>query len=82
MLHRLIVQLGLNDRLSDIRAVDKTGVRLAANPKAAVRKLAHLCEQLLATDGALKTILLGGAALGGLAIWRRRFRRGCVNAAS
>lgn len=67
MLHRLIVQLGLNDRLSDIRAVDKTGVQLAANPKAAVRELAHLCEQLLATDGALKTILLGGAALGGLA---------------
>jgi allantoin racemase len=67
MLHRLAAQWGLDDVLASIRAVDKTGAQLAAHPDAAVRELADLCEQLLATDGAVHTVLLGGAALGGLA---------------
>ena len=67
MLQRLAVQLGLDDRLAAIRAVEKTGAQLAANPQAAVRELADLCEQLLAKEASLQTILLGGAALGGLA---------------
>jgi allantoin racemase len=67
MLHRLVVQLGLNDRLASIHAVDKTGAQLAADPQAAVRELADRCEQVVAKEGELPTILLGGAALGGMA---------------
>jgi allantoin racemase len=67
MLQRLAAQLGLDDRLAAVEAVEKTGAQLAANPEAAVRELADLCEQLLAKDASLQTILLGGAALGGLA---------------
>jgi allantoin racemase len=67
MLHRLVAQLGLDDQLASIEAVEKTGAQLAADPQAAVRELADLCEQVLAKNGALQTILLGGAALGGLA---------------
>lgn len=67
MLHRLVAQLGLDDRLSSIQAVDKTGAQLAADPQAAAQELADLCEQVLAEDPTLQTILLGGAALGGLA---------------
>ncbi|MDP3701982.1 MAG: aspartate/glutamate racemase family protein [Hylemonella sp.] len=67
MLQRLVMQLGLDDKLASIQAVDKTGAQLAADPQAAVRELADLCEQVLAQESALQTILLGGAALGGLA---------------
>ena len=67
MLHRLVAQLGLDDRLAAIQAVEKTGAQLAADPEAAVRELADLCEQLLAQDASLQHVLLGGAALGGLA---------------
>jgi allantoin racemase len=67
MLHRLVAQLGLEDRLASIHAVDKTGAQLAADPLTAVRELADLCERVLAQNGELPTILLGGAALGGMA---------------
>jgi allantoin racemase len=67
MLHRLVAQLGLDDKLASIRAVEKTGAQLAADPQAAVRELADLCERVLAKEGELPTILLGGAALGGMA---------------
>lgn len=66
MLHRLVSQLGLGDKLASIHAVSKTGAQLAADPEAAVCELADMCEQVLAKEGALQTILLGGAALGGL----------------
>jgi allantoin racemase len=67
MLYRLAAQLRLDDKLASVRAVDKTGAQLAAHPEDAVRELADLCEQLLTTDGPVQTVLLGGAALGGLA---------------
>jgi allantoin racemase len=67
MLHRLAAQLRLDDRLASIHAVEKTGAQLAADPQAAVRELADLCEQVLAKEGELPTMLLGGAALGGMA---------------
>lgn len=67
MLHRLVAQLGLDDQLASLQAVDKTGAQLAADPQAAVYELADLCEHVLAKERTLQTILLGGAALGGLA---------------
>jgi allantoin racemase len=67
MLHRLVAHLKLDDRLASIHAVDKTGAQLAADPQTAVLELADMCEQVLAKEGNLQTILLGGAALGGMA---------------
>jgi allantoin racemase len=67
MLHRLVAQLALDDTLSSIRAVDKTGAQLAACPTVAVQELADLCEDMLVKEPALNAVLLGGAALGGLA---------------
>ncbi len=80
MLHRLVAQLGLDDKLASIQAVDKTGAQLAADPQTAVRELADLCEQVLAEESAVQTILLGGAALGGLAqaIEALLRERGCM----
>ena len=67
MLARLVAQLALDDKLAGIYAVDKTGAQLAADPAGAVRELTQLCESALKLDSGLQTILLGGAALGGLA---------------
>jgi allantoin racemase len=81
MLHRLVAQLRLDGKLASIHAVDKTGAQLAADPQTAVRELADLCEQVLAKEGELPTILLGGAALGGMAqaIEARLRERGLMN---
>jgi allantoin racemase len=81
MLHRLVAQLRLDDKLASIHAVDKTGAQLAADPQTAVRELADMCERVLAKEGELPTILLGGAALGGMAqaIEARLRERGMVN---
>lgn len=67
MLERLVAQLGLEEDLATVRAVDKTGAQLAADPQAAVQELADLCIDVLSDEPALQTLLLGGAALGGLA---------------
>jgi allantoin racemase len=67
MLSRLIAQLSLQDRLLALEAVDKTGAQLAANQEAAVRELADLCLRIVQRAPALQNIVLGGAALGGLA---------------
>jgi Asp/Glu/hydantoin racemase len=67
MLHRLVTQLGLNDQLAVIEAVNKSGAQLAADPVAASQELADLGVSILAQEPRLQTLLLGGAALGGLA---------------
>ncbi len=67
MLERLVLQLGLGEGLVSIQAVDKTGAQLAAEPELAAQELAERCLQVLAREPGLQTLLLGGAALGGLA---------------
>jgi allantoin racemase len=67
MLARLVSQLGFADRCIAIEAVEKTGAQLAADPQAAVQELSELCLSLLRDQPGLKTLLLGGAALGGMA---------------
>jgi Asp/Glu/hydantoin racemase len=67
MLERLAAQLALDDRLLTIQAVEKTGAQLAAQPQEAAQELADLCLQVLRDAPGLQTLLLGGAALGGLA---------------
>lgn len=67
MLERLAAQLALDDRLLTIQAVEKTGAQLAAQPQEAAQELADLCLHVLSGAPGLQTLLLGGAALGGLA---------------
>jgi allantoin racemase len=67
MLERLAAQLALDDRLVAVQAVEKTGAQLAARPQEAAQELADLCLQVLDGAPGLQTLLLGGAALGGLA---------------
>jgi allantoin racemase len=67
MLKRLIVQLGLHQRLVALEAVEKTGPQLAADKAAAVIELSDLCECIVRQTPEVQSIVLGGAALGGLA---------------
>ncbi len=65
MLERLAVSLGLATELQHIEIVDRTGAQLAADPPAALRLLGEAC--LVATRSGARSIILGGAALVGMA---------------
>ena len=66
MLREFVAGIGLADRLASVRTVAPTGGEIAENPDAALAQLAAACTACAAQDGA-EVVILGGAALAGLA---------------
>ncbi len=66
MLTEFVATIGLADRLTGVRTVAPTGGEIAANPDAALGGLAAACRACAEADGA-EAVILGGAALAGLA---------------
>lgn len=66
MLQRLAVSLGLDAHLVDIHTVAPSGVELANDPEAATRLLAQACRDA-AANPRVRSIILGGAGLAGMA---------------
>jgi Asp/Glu/hydantoin racemase len=66
MLREFVFGLGLSDRLAAIRAIAPAGDEIARNPDAALALLAAACTACATEDGA-DVVILGGAALAGLA---------------
>ncbi len=66
MLEEFVALIGLADRLACVRTIAPTGGQIAENPEAALVDLAAACEACAREDGA-DVVILGGAALAGLA---------------
>jgi Asp/Glu/hydantoin racemase len=66
MLERFAAMLGYRERLAAVRTIALTGGEIAADPEAAVAMLASACAAAADEDGA-DEVILGGAALAGLA---------------
>jgi Asp/Glu/hydantoin racemase len=66
MLTEFVAWLGLAERLAAVRTIAPTGDRIARDPEAALTELAAACTACAAEDGA-DVVILGGAALAGLA---------------
>ncbi|HEV7601122.1 MAG TPA: aspartate/glutamate racemase family protein [Bradyrhizobium sp.] len=66
MLTEFVAWLGLAERLAAVRAIAPSGDRIARDPEAALAQLAAACTACAAQDGA-DVVILGGAALAGLA---------------
>jgi allantoin racemase len=66
MLEEFVAAQGLFERLAGIRAVAPTGGEIARDPEAALSLLAEACRRCAEEDGA-DVVILGGAALAGLA---------------
>ena len=66
MLSRLAHALGLNDSIASIRPITLTGDQVAADPEGALKVLAAEAQAAVDQDGA-QAVILGGAALAGLA---------------
>jgi Asp/Glu/hydantoin racemase len=66
MLTEFVVWLGLAARLAAVRTVAPTGDQIARDPEAALAALAAACTACATEDGA-DVVILGGAALAGLA---------------
>ncbi|WP_018261171.1 aspartate/glutamate racemase family protein [Methylobacterium sp. WSM2598] len=66
MLQEFAASLGLSERIAGIRTVAPTGGEIARDPDAALAGLAAACRACAAEDGA-DVVVLGGAALAGLA---------------
>jgi Asp/Glu/hydantoin racemase len=66
MLTELVAGLGLADRFTGVRTIAPTGDKIARDPEAALADLAGACEQCR-TEGGADVVILGGAALAGLA---------------
>ena len=66
MLSEFVATLGLSPQLAAIRTVAPTGDQIAADPDAALALLAEACTACARDDGA-EIVILGGAALAGLA---------------
>ena len=66
MLEEYVASLGLAGQLASIRVIAPTGDQIATDPDAALAALALACEAC-ATDDAAEAVILGGAALAGLA---------------
>jgi allantoin racemase len=66
MLTEFVAWLGLSDRLAAVRTVAPTGDRIARDPEAALAQLAAACTACATANGA-DVVILGGAALAGLA---------------
>jgi allantoin racemase len=66
MLTEFVGSIGLVDKLTGVRTIAPTGGEIATNPEAALASLAKACTACATEDGA-KIVILGGAALAGLA---------------
>jgi allantoin racemase len=66
MLTEFVASIGLADRLAGVRTIAPTGGEIATNPEAALASLARACTACAREDGA-DIVILGGAALAGLA---------------
>lgn len=66
MLTEFVAAIGLAERFAGVRAVAPTGGEIAADPDAALGLLAAACRACAEADGA-EAVILGGAALAGLA---------------
>jgi Asp/Glu/hydantoin racemase len=66
MLTEFVAWLGLAERLAAVRTIAPTGDRIARDPDAALVQLAAACTACATEDGA-DAVILGGAALAGLA---------------
>jgi allantoin racemase len=66
MLTEFVASLGIAERLAAVRAIAPTGDRIAGDPEAALAELAAACTACATEDGA-DVVILGGAALAGLA---------------
>lgn len=66
MLEEFVASLGLSDRLASIRTVAPTGGEIARDPENALALLAEAARRCPAEDAA-EVVVLGGAALAGLA---------------
>jgi allantoin racemase len=66
MLREFVAGLGLAERLASVRTVAPTGGDIARDPDAALALLAAACTACAKEDGA-DVVILGGAALAGLA---------------
>jgi Asp/Glu/hydantoin racemase len=66
MLTEFVAWLGLAERLAAIRTIAPTGDQIARNPEAAFAQLAAASTACATEDGA-DVVILGGAALAGLA---------------
>lgn len=66
MLEEFVASLGLSDRLASIRTVAPTGSEIARDPEGALALLAEAARRCPAEDAA-EAVILGGAALAGLA---------------
>jgi len=66
MLEEIVAGFGLGDGLAGIRTVERTGGEIARDPDAALAALAAACRDCAEKDRA-EAVILGGAALAGLA---------------
>jgi allantoin racemase len=66
MLQEFVATLGLSQQLAAVRAIAPTGGQIAQDPDAALTLLADACNTCARDDGA-DVVILGGAALAGLA---------------
>jgi allantoin racemase len=66
MLTEFVAWLGLSERLAVVRTIAPTGDKIARDPEAALAELAAACTACATEDGA-DVVILGGAALAGLA---------------
>lgn len=66
MLQRLALGLGVHHQLVDIHTVAPSGAELAQDPQAAIQLLAQTCR-MAAQHPQVKSIVLGGAGLAGMA---------------
>jgi allantoin racemase len=66
MLTEFVAAMGLSDRLAAVRTIAPTGGQIAEHPEAALAQLAAACTACATDDGA-EVVILGGAALAGLA---------------
>jgi allantoin racemase len=66
MLEEFVRAIGLSERLASVRTIAPTGGDIARDPDAALAGLAHQSRACAREDGA-EIVILGGAALAGLA---------------
>lgn len=66
MLTEFVASMGLADKLTGVRTIAPTGGEIATNPEAALASLAKACTAC-AREGGAEVVVLGGAALAGLA---------------
>jgi Asp/Glu/hydantoin racemase len=66
MLTEFVAGIGLAHKLASVRTIAPTGGEIATNPDAALTSLARACTACATEDGA-EVVILGGAALAGLA---------------